>query len=66
MKWPLKQNETLGVVAVGFALAALSNTATTRVQGRRHATAMLVSGAVLYTLGVAIGASRPPQGWLEG
>jgi hypothetical protein len=63
MKWPLKQKETLGVIGVGLALAALSNMATSRVSGRSHGTAMLISGAALYTVGVAIGAQRPPGGW---
>jgi hypothetical protein len=63
MTWPLSTKETLGVAAVGLALAAASNAATTRVPAAQHNKAMLASGVLLYTLGVAIGAKRPAGGW---
>ena len=61
---PLSWVEILGVVAVGVAMAYGSNLITTRIKApRRHALAMLASGAAIYTAGVVIGSKRPPEGW---
>ena len=64
MNWKLSGLETAGVVAVGVALAWAARSVTP--QGRTHMTAMLASGAALYTVGVVVGANRPAAGFIQG
>jgi hypothetical protein len=66
MNWKLSPAETAGVLAVGAALAFVSNKLVSQTSGPDHMRAMLASGAVLYTAGVIIGANRPAQGFIEG
>ena len=64
MNWKLSGKETVGVFAVGLALAWAARKVTP--MGPAHMTAMLASGAALYTAGVVIGANRPAKGFIEG
>jgi hypothetical protein len=66
LQYKLSATETAGVVGVGVALGLISNQITGRFSGREHLTAMVVSGAALYTLGVVIGTNRPEGGFLAG
>lgn len=66
LKYKLSPTETAGVVGVGVVLGIISNQITTKVTGPQHLTAMVISGAALYTLGVVIGTNRPEGGFLEG
>lgn len=63
MRWRLSAKETAGVFAVGLAMSYVA------VRWRWFAVRPMpptLAGAVLYTLGVVIGANRPPRGWLGG
>ena len=64
--WKLGAKETIGVAAVGLALAFVANKAENTQVGRNHQIAMLAGGTLLYTLGVVIGANRPAGGFLKG
>ena len=67
LQYKLSATETAGVVGVGVVLGLISNQITGRFpSGREHLTAMVVSGAALYTLGVVIGTNRPEGGFLAG
>ena len=63
LQYKLSATETAGVVGVGVVLGLISNQITGRFSGREHLTAMVVSGAALYTLGVVIGTNRPEGGF---
>ena len=64
-QYKLSATETAGVVGVGVVLGIISNEATGQRQSK-HAMAMIVSSAALYTLGVVIGTNRPEGGWMAG
>jgi hypothetical protein len=60
----LSWKEWLGVVGVGLAMSYAARAAQNRATSASgHQLAMLLSGAALYSVGVAIGARRPPEGW---
>ena len=67
-QYKLSATETAGVVAAGVVLGIISNQITTslRRSGREPVYPMVVSGAVLYTLGVVVGTNRPEGGFLAG
>lgn len=61
---PFKPKEWAGVTAVGLALSFANNKFTAMAKSPTdHMKAMLVGGALLYVVGVRIGASRPSSGW---
>jgi len=67
MQWKLGPKETAGVFAVGLAMAFAADKVTDKVQSpKKHAMALLGATAAIYTVGVVIGANRPPAGYLEG
>jgi len=65
MKYKLSGKETAGVVAVGLIASEVAKRITnSQKTTQSHQTAMLLSGALLYCVGVVIGSNRPPAGYL--
>lgn len=54
--YPLTTGETIGVTAVGLGLTALTKLFTA---------SQLLTGTLLYFVGVLVGAKRPARGWLR-
>lgn len=64
MRWKLSLPETAGVSFVGLALGFGAAKLASSVKGKSHGAAMVLTGALLYLLGVVIGANRPAAGYL--